>query len=189
VEFDPTDPKGSIPVLITQYEGPRPGEDQIRKWQEWNIDKVREALEAEGSAPPGLLFLAPDPSDLEGFLEGFLDLRAFYLNDEGLAKMEIMVPEILRQSNAFASFVVREAWTAEVEGDNPVPNEDVKDVPGAIEVVSCLCESQTTSQMRLFPIERDGDKAALGKELEGGDSLRGSGVTFLHQPKPGEVAN
>ena len=187
-------------IKITRYDGPRPDAEGIDQWSKWCIDRIREALADHGSAPPGILFLAPDPEDDEGFIEGFMDLREYHVGESdeeihaNLGKMYTAVPLMLHNVHAFASFVVREAWTSEKESEAPVgmvvTNDDFHDEhDDAVEIVTCLYETATSSSMRMFLIVRKGDDVTLGDEIKhDGDDLSGN-VTFLHAPRPGEIAN
>jgi len=192
-------PQSQFQIQVTRYDGPRPDSEGIDQWSTWCIDRISEALAEEGSAPPGIIFLAPDPEDEDGFIEGFLDLREFHVGDSdeevhaNLGKMYETVPHMLHAVHAFASFAVREAWTSEKEAETEGPvvsNEEFHAAhDDAVEVVTCLYETATSSKMRMFLIDRDGDKVSLGSEIEHeGDDLSGN-VTFLHAPRPGEIPN
>jgi hypothetical protein len=192
MDFSPAD--AMLPIGITEYEGPFPDEASVAKWQEWNINRVRKVVADHGTAPPGLLFLAPHPGE-DGFVEGYLDLRPFHEDEDALRDMPEIVVTLLRQVEAFACFVVREAWTTEIDKaelsevqSGEVTRDDfVKEHPDAVEVVTCLCESRTTSDMRMFRLQRADEGATLGDEIAPGEHLRGGVSTFLHQPVPGDT--
>ena len=190
----------SVEINFRVIDEPWPDQTRIRSWADDRINGIKEGLEVDGLLPPPLiLFLAPAAEG--GWRECMVNLSSEDTSYEEFdAYCRVVIPEMLRELNAFASLTIRTGQLGykdyEIEEDE-VPEETIENVLGpenmpenldeVFEFVSFLYETRLDHNFEIYKLNLTGKGTVLGERVDDVESL---GLpSFLHGSLPPEMLN
>ncbi len=183
--------------IKTQNIPPPVDPEFIDKWFEQSKQAARLHTQNNNYHEPTVLYLADDPMNPGGLIEGRIDVSSFFINQEGKRKFALLAPSLFAQLKAFAVLSIFESYclmgSERLDEYKSGGYRSMGDVPGSHEILMITLQTRAKISVQMLDIVRDesGDIAEVRRDpintFEGEEEATGAMVGWV--PESGGDVN